>query len=132
TGSRASFTLLVTGLEAHQRARECREIIEAEGLTVTGRDGQPRAHPLINAERDARRSFAAVFKKLGIKGLPWDASSHATKNLRRKRSPPSARCGNWNDCANAHPSIGLANIGSTRNAPRAPRGGNSTRFCTRR
>jgi P27 family predicted phage terminase small subunit len=67
TGSRASFAVLVAGLEAHQRAREAREIIAAEGMVVTGRDGQVKAHPLINAERDARRAFAQTFKQLGIK-----------------------------------------------------------------
>jgi P27 family predicted phage terminase small subunit len=67
SGERASFSVLAAGLEAHQRARECRAIIEAEGLTVTGRDGQTKAHPLCNVERDARRAFAQTFKQLGIK-----------------------------------------------------------------
>ena len=67
TGSRASFALLTVGLEAHQRAREARETIDNEGLTVIGRDGQVRAHPLLGAERDARRNFAMVLKQLGIK-----------------------------------------------------------------
>ena len=67
SGSRASFAVLTAGLEAHQRARECREIIGEEGMVVTGRDNQPRAHPLINAERDARRAFAQTFRQLGIK-----------------------------------------------------------------
>jgi len=67
TGSRASFAVLCSGLEAHQRAREARETIDAEGLTVVGRDAQIKAHPLCTVERDARRSFAAIFKQLGIK-----------------------------------------------------------------
>lgn len=41
-GTSASHAVLLAGLEAHQRARECREIISAEGLTVIGRDGQAR------------------------------------------------------------------------------------------
>ena len=61
-GSRASFAVLTAGLEAHQRARECREIIASEGLTVTG-----KAHPLCTVERDARRAFQQTFKALGIK-----------------------------------------------------------------
>jgi P27 family predicted phage terminase small subunit len=67
SGEQASFAVLCSGLEAHQRARECREIIADEGLIVTGRDGQSKAHPLINAERDARRAFQQTFKQLGIK-----------------------------------------------------------------
>jgi P27 family predicted phage terminase small subunit len=66
-GTPASFAVLCSGLEAHQRARECREIIECDGMVVTGRDGQTKAHPLINAERDARRAFQQTFKALGIK-----------------------------------------------------------------
>jgi phage terminase small subunit len=36
-------------------------------MVVTGRDGQTKAHPLINAERDARKQFHQTFKQLGIK-----------------------------------------------------------------
>jgi P27 family predicted phage terminase small subunit len=67
TGSRASFAVLTAGLEAHQRAREARETIDAEGLTVVGRDGQSKAHPLCTVERDARRAFQQTFRQLGIK-----------------------------------------------------------------
>jgi P27 family predicted phage terminase small subunit len=66
-GSAAAYAVLTSGLEAHQRAREAREIIDDEGMVVTGRDGQTKAHPLINAERDARRAFQQTFKQLGIK-----------------------------------------------------------------
>ena len=66
-GTPASFAVLTSGLEAHMRARECREIIAIEGAVTTGRDGQPRAHPLLTTERDARRAFQQTFKALGIK-----------------------------------------------------------------
>src|SRR5262245_11217449 len=51
---RARKTVLTTALEAHQRARECREAILREGMTVTGRDGQAKVHPLLAVERDGR------------------------------------------------------------------------------
>jgi P27 family predicted phage terminase small subunit len=58
---------LASALEAHQLARECRETIAAEGLTIIGRDGQTKAHPLCSVERDARAGFQRAIKQLGIK-----------------------------------------------------------------
>jgi P27 family predicted phage terminase small subunit len=66
-GSKVSFAVLASGLEAHQRARECREIIETEGLTIIGRDGQSRSHPLCVVQRDAAAAFQRTLKSLGIK-----------------------------------------------------------------
>ena len=66
-GRSASYFVLLSGLESHQRAREAREIIDSEGMTQLGRDGQSKAHPLCTVERDARRAFAQVFRSLGIK-----------------------------------------------------------------
>jgi len=60
-GSSASYFVLLSGLESHQRAREAREIIDSEGMTLLGRDGQSKAHPLCTVERDARRAFASKF-----------------------------------------------------------------------
>ncbi len=64
--TRAAVAVLVTALEAHQRARECREQIERDGLTVEGRDGQLRVHPLVAAERDARAAWLSAIKTLGL------------------------------------------------------------------
>jgi P27 family predicted phage terminase small subunit len=58
--------ILRTTLEAHMRARQCRESIQVTGLTVTGRDGQLRANPLLSVERDARAAFMAGVKQLGL------------------------------------------------------------------
>jgi phage terminase small subunit len=49
------------------RARQARETIDDEGMTIIGRDGQPKAHPLCTVERDARRAFQQTFRSLGIK-----------------------------------------------------------------
>jgi len=59
--------VLLSGLEAHMRARQARETIDDEGMTIIGRDGQPKAHPLCTVERDARRAFQQTFRSLGIK-----------------------------------------------------------------
>src|SRR5262245_64874930 len=38
--------VLTAALEAHQRARECRETLKRDGTIIKGRDGQLRPHPL--------------------------------------------------------------------------------------
>jgi P27 family predicted phage terminase small subunit len=67
SGTAASLAVLAAGLEARERARECRAIIAAEGLTVTGRDGQTKSHPLCAVERDSAAAFQRTFRALGIK-----------------------------------------------------------------
>jgi P27 family predicted phage terminase small subunit len=64
--TKAGLHVLTSALEAHQRVRECRAAIKHEGLTVEGRDGQLRPHPLLAAERDARASWLAGIKLLGL------------------------------------------------------------------
>jgi P27 family predicted phage terminase small subunit len=58
--------VLCSALEAHQRAREAREAINRDGMTVTGRDGQLRCHPLCAVERDSRAQWLAGVKALGL------------------------------------------------------------------
>jgi hypothetical protein len=62
----ASLAALTTALEAHVRARKCREQIDRDGEIVRDRFGQLRAHPLLNAERDARHAFLAGLKLLRL------------------------------------------------------------------
>jgi P27 family predicted phage terminase small subunit len=61
-----ALDVLTVGLEAHERARECRLAIQHDGMVVTGRDGQVKAHPLLAVERDARAAFLAAIKQLGL------------------------------------------------------------------
>jgi phage terminase small subunit len=63
----ASLVVLELALAAAARAREAREILEADGLTIRGRDGQVMVHPMISAERAASRAFLAALKAMGIK-----------------------------------------------------------------
>jgi len=58
--------VLASALEAHQRARECREAIDRDGMTIAGRDGQTKVHPLLAVERDARAQWLAGIKALGL------------------------------------------------------------------
>jgi hypothetical protein len=62
----ASLALLCSALDAHQRARRCRLVIDNEGETVRDRFQQLRAHPLLAAERDARAAFLAAMRALNL------------------------------------------------------------------
>jgi hypothetical protein len=66
-GPRVSYALLADALRAHQCARKCREAIARESMTVEGRDGQTRAHPLLAVERSAIASYQRQLKTLRIK-----------------------------------------------------------------
>jgi phage terminase small subunit len=60
------LALLRTSLESHQRARRCREAIEAAGEFVLDRFGQTKPHPLLAAERDSRAAFLRGLIALNI------------------------------------------------------------------
>src|SRR5258708_13595311 len=62
----AAFALLRATLESHQRARVCREAIESEGATYLDRFDQPKPHPLLASERDARSAFIAGMRALNL------------------------------------------------------------------
>jgi phage terminase small subunit len=62
----ASLTMLRTALEAHQRARKCRERIDADGEVIVDRWGQLKPHPLLSAERDARAALISGLKALNL------------------------------------------------------------------
>jgi hypothetical protein len=79
---RAAVAVLATALEAHRRSRECREAILREGMTITGRDGQAKAHPLLAVERDARRAFLAAVRALG---LAWEDRPVSLERWERHR-----------------------------------------------
>jgi P27 family predicted phage terminase small subunit len=64
--TKAAVAVLTTALEAHQRQREAREAIKRDGMTVMGRDGQIKVHPLLAVERDARQAWFAGIKALGL------------------------------------------------------------------
>jgi phage terminase small subunit len=62
----ASLALLRTALEAHQRARRCREAVDRNGEAVEDRFGQLKPHPLLAAERDARAAFLSGMRALNL------------------------------------------------------------------
>lgn len=62
----ASLELLTAAMEAKQRARRCRQIVDKDGERVVDRFGQLRVHPLIAAERDARAAFVRTVEALHL------------------------------------------------------------------
>ena len=62
----SALSILRTTLEAHQRARTCRETVDSEGPIYRDRFNQPKPHPLIAAERDARAAFVAGMRALNL------------------------------------------------------------------
>jgi P27 family predicted phage terminase small subunit len=62
--------LLTSAAEAWDRASGARELLEAEGIVVTDRFGQPKPHPATTVERDARGQFVAFVAKLDLSETP--------------------------------------------------------------
>ena len=62
----ASIALLSAAMEAHQRARRCREAIDKDGEAIKDRFEQIKPHPLLAAERDARSAFLGAMKALNL------------------------------------------------------------------
>jgi hypothetical protein len=62
----AGLRILVSGLEAWDRACKARQVIDTEGMTLTDRWGQVKNHPLCTVERDARAQFMAALKQLNL------------------------------------------------------------------
>jgi Phage terminase, small subunit. len=56
--------LLITGLEAKDRASQARRELKRSGLTVTNTKGAVVAHPLVGVEKAAQRVWISVLKTL--------------------------------------------------------------------
>lgn len=62
----AHLRVLQVGLEALDRAEACRQKINQVGELIYDRWKQPKANPLLAAERDARSAFVHAIKSLGL------------------------------------------------------------------
>ena len=59
--------LLQTALESLDRADECRNIINVEGLTVTSvKTGLSHSHPLLKVEKESRQLFTKIMNDLKL------------------------------------------------------------------
>ena len=62
----AHLEILKIGLLALDRAERCRKRIDRDGEVGKDRFGKPKAHCLLNPERDARAAFLNAIKQLGL------------------------------------------------------------------
>lgn len=62
----APRAVLGSALDAHARARRCREIISRDGEVISDRFGAPQKHPLLTAESAAQSQFSRDLRLLGI------------------------------------------------------------------
>ena len=62
----AALSLLRAAMESHGRARTCREQIDREGAVYRDRFEQPKSHPLLSTERDARAAFLTAMRALNL------------------------------------------------------------------
>jgi P27 family predicted phage terminase small subunit len=62
----AGLKILLTALEAFDRAKASREKIDLDGMVIQGPAGRMIAHPLCTVERDARAQFLAALKQLNL------------------------------------------------------------------
>ena len=62
----AGLLLLQTGLEAFDRMRQAQTVLGKDGMTVTDRFGQHKAHPATVIERDSRAGMLTALRALNL------------------------------------------------------------------
>ncbi len=81
--------LLTLAAEAWDRAEEAKAILETEGITYKTRFGEPRAHPAVKTENDAKVLFYRVLDKIGLtrksQGLWADLRDRGAKIMVKKK-----------------------------------------------
>ncbi len=55
-----------TAMEAFDRMKSAAEEIDRDGTTIKDRFEQQKAHPALNAEKDARAQMLAALKQLNL------------------------------------------------------------------
>jgi hypothetical protein len=68
--SHAEIRLLETACRAHDRAEQCRRLVDKQGVTVKDRFGQVKIHPALVEERQQRDLC-----RRAISNLSFDAES---------------------------------------------------------
>lgn len=79
--------LLVKALEAWDRAEEARQLLADEGIVITSRLGERKAHPAVAIERDSRSAFLAGMRQLGLdyEPVPGREQTRAARQTRWAR-----------------------------------------------
>ena len=81
----AEQALLIEALRALDRAEQARLAVGAQ-LTVATRGGEPKAHPLLLVERDARAAFARMLRQLGLDDPATPTKATSTSSFPRRRA----------------------------------------------
>jgi P27 family predicted phage terminase small subunit len=58
--------LLTLAAESWDRAQSAREAIAEHGMFFTTKSGEPRRHPAVQVEHDAKISFARLLRELAL------------------------------------------------------------------
>jgi P27 family predicted phage terminase small subunit len=58
--------LLEAACRAWDRASLARQVLEEQGMTYTGAEGQPRMRPEVQIERQSLLAFARLVRELGL------------------------------------------------------------------
>ena len=74
---------LAVACESLDVIADCREQIEAEGLTFVDRYGQVKQHPLLTVARDHRNLFLKAVKQLGLDKSPVKTADDDDDPFRR-------------------------------------------------
>lgn len=61
---------LKTALEHYDRMNAAREVITAEGFTITDPSGRARVHPAVQVEKEARSGFLQAWRLLALNEEP--------------------------------------------------------------
>ena len=65
-GDDAGHLILMTAMEAFDRMRQAQAVLATDGLSITDRFDQIKAHPLCVVERDSRAQMMAALKALNL------------------------------------------------------------------
>ena len=69
----AGLALLTAACDARDRAEAAREAIARDGMTFRDSKGNPRPHPLLAVERDARAAAVSALRALNLDIEPTGA-----------------------------------------------------------
>jgi len=61
-----AMLVLTRTLEADDRCKQARDILNREGLTVIGAEGGVKTHPCVAVERDSRIAVLRGFRELSL------------------------------------------------------------------
>ena len=64
----ADLRTLQLAAEAFDRSQQARQILKDEGITYEDRFGNPKKHPAVSVEENARLAYIRAVRELGLDG----------------------------------------------------------------